>query len=72
MTVSPVVSIGALRLGRVTMDSKITSTARTGFGGVDESVTRTVTGRQFWPVLTTYTLPATGSSLSAEAGTAVA
>jgi hypothetical protein len=44
MMVSPVVSIGALRLGRVTMDSKITLAALTGFGGVDESVTRTITG----------------------------
>ena len=44
MMVSPVVRIGALWMGRVSTESKITLAARTGFGGSDVSVTRTVTG----------------------------
>src|SRR5207248_2438888 len=47
MMVSPVVRIGALWMGRVSTESKITLAARTGFGGSDESVMRTVRAENF-------------------------
>src|SRR2546425_13243683 len=70
MVISPREVIGGAGAERDITDWKATPAPTTGFGGVDESVTRTVTGWKVWPTGTNWMLPATGCSCSAEAGTA--
>src|SRR5208283_1398411 len=67
---SPPPAPGAAPPGRRTVVRNVTVAPSTGFGGDDESVTRTTTGWNAAPV-ETWPPPATGSSCRAEAATGV-
>src|SRR5713226_9569349 len=71
MMVSPIETIGGAGAERDITDWNATPAPSTAFGGVDESVTRTVTGWKLWPTGTNWISPATGCNCSVKAGTAV-